>query len=970
MAAAISNNDYNPLNPITYSRYQNDGTSCFFSVMFGFFQKPINPLVEELLGMRERLAIEQEQQLPPNEIQLLIKKQNLINWIIGYYYCIHQPKNNTNNRIFKNYLKKMRIFLSTNIDAQFDFINGQQDASEVILATFNNPLNEYIDCMVSPNETADINIKPSPRDDCESNFLYSYNLYKQIDNSLIGYKKGNIGVKIVDGITYIEKTRVPYIQLKLTETFIINNIINNQGKHITEVSFQEETIYDGRVEFNGNNYVGIKKTLFDAIYDPVFLGVSISRIVQYDNENVDLKEFIKTEFDFTNKKNIGEMELCGIIVHSGSYMMPEKSKSNSDKSNKRVVYTVNGGHYVVYFKNNDKWYLYNDLGATISLLEEDPTANKEVKKNCTFLVYFKKNADAAGENSTMTKIRNDEIFMDFIQEQLQIINEELAPGTSSSSSQLEDIKKAENEKANAIRMAKSSEDRKAQDEAEKKKNITKFVQNRFDNEGNGKSSETIIEIWEKMLQDKSITDINVQDSNLNNFTALIYQSAKKGAIIAFEWLLSHNADPNIQDNKGNTSLIYAVDLYDPNKIKLLLDYGADLNKVDKDGKTQLQIIEEINENKNFISALKSYKPDVSPGAIQARKNAALAKFEKDRQDRLAKQQAEAKEKAYADMKAKEIALAENKQIIERQNRVKDFYNKLNQNTYTTIQINKIYETKLTAQNAINKDTNTNIFNFDTKDIGKEFKVGMLILLIHPSQEADDNDVYMIKGFGSIIVDRNFEKDYPENSIIIFYSVEKQERANIITELLKKYNEEYDVEIEKKYEEIKNIQEKSSTKYNENLFRQILIDVDKTQKHIENVKIDFVFNENIKPVNITEMNFIQDINLVEKFVKYRKLEIMKHVRTINYTVEVYKLLSYLIDFEDIINQSITDVKNIYTIKKIDGVNLLNQHKKCKDTLDDIVINNSAFFLNTTLCRFKELEIKLSEIKKRIQIEKDK
>ena len=792
MAAAILNNDYNPLNPLTYSRYQNDGTSCFFSVMFGFFQKPINPLVEELLRMRGRLAIEQEQQLPPNEIELLIKKQNLINWIIGYYYCIHQPKNNTNNQIFKNYLKKMRFFLSTNIDAQFDFINGQQDASEVILATFNNPLNEYIDCMVSPNESADI--KPSPRDECESNFLYSYDLFKQIDNSLIGYKKGNIGEKIVDGNTYTEKTRVPYIQLKLTETFIINNIINNQGKHITEVSFQEETINEARVEFNGNNYFGIKKTLFDAIYDPVFFGVSISRIVQYNNENVNLNEFIKTEFDFTDKKNIGEMELSGIIVHSGSYNMPKNLKSNSDKSNNRDVYTVNGGHYTVYFKNNDQWYLYDDARSSISLIEQDPTTNTVVKKNCTFLVYFKKNADAAGANSTMTTIRNDEIFMNFIQEQLQIINEELARA-SSSSSQLENIKKAErerienkrkeDEKANAMRMAKSSEDRKALDEA--------------------------------------------------------------------------------------------------------------------------------------------------------------------------------------DMKAKEIALAEEKQ----QNRVKDFYNKLNQNTYTTIQINKIYETKLTAQNAINKDTNTNICNFDTKDIGKEIKVGMLILLIPPtSQEADDNDVYMIKGFGSIIVDRNFEKDYPENTIIIFYSVEKQERANIITELLKKYNEEYDVEIEKKYEEIKNIQEKSSTKYNENLFRQILIDVDKTQKHIENVKIDFVFNENIKPVNITEMNFIQDINLVEKFVKYRKLEIMKHVRTINYTVEVYKLLSYLIDFEDIINQSITDVKNIYTIKKIDGVNLLNQHKKCKDTLDDIVINNSAFFLNTTLCRFKELEIKLSEIKNRIQIDKDK
>jgi hypothetical protein len=307
--------------------------------------------------------------------------------------------------------------------------------------------------------------------------------------------------------------------------------------------------------------------------------------------------------------------------------------------------------------------------------------------------------------------------------------------------------------------------------------------------------------------------------------------------------------------------------------------------------------------------------------------------------------------------------AEERKNNERQNLVKDYYKKINQNAIidnTQLKINKLGEMKL--EKGINAGTNQfdideNIQNFINNSV---IKKGMFVLV--------NNEVYMIQDFGSIIVDRIFEKDYLVDTIIIFYSVEKHQRANIITELLKKYNKEYDVEIEKKYEQIKNVQENSSIKYNEKLFREILIDVNKTQKHIENVKIDFVFNENINPVNITEFNFIQDINLVEKFVKYRKLEIIKYVRAINYTLEVYKLLSYLIDFEEIINSSIEDVKKVYTIQKIEKEKLLSQHKKSKEFLDDIVISNKSFFLNTTLCRFKILEKKLNEIKNRVSISK--
>ena len=48
-----------------------------------------------------------------------------------------------------------------------------------------------------------------------------------------------------------------------------------------------------------------------------------------------------------------------------------------------------------------------------------------------------------------------------------------------------------------------------------------------------------------------------------------------------EWFLRNGADVNVADDKGNTALFYAVAMkrkYEIEDIKLLLRYGADINK--------------------------------------------------------------------------------------------------------------------------------------------------------------------------------------------------------------------------------------------------------------------------------------------------------------------------------------------------------------------------------------------------------
>ena len=120
-----------------------------------------------------------------------------------------------------------------------------------------------------------------------------------------------------------------------------------------------------------------------------------------------------------------------------------------------------------------------------------------------------------------------------------------------------------------------------------KENIQKFVQN----QGN-------IPLMKKMLNDGTITDINVLfDNGLSTNTALMFETMY-GTLEGMKFLLTHNADPNIQDKNGWTAVHKLAFLGEIDKkaktkqlakLRLLLDYGADKSIKTKNGKTALDL---------------------------------------------------------------------------------------------------------------------------------------------------------------------------------------------------------------------------------------------------------------------------------------------------------------------------------------------------------------------------------------------
>jgi ankyrin repeat protein len=120
-----------------------------------------------------------------------------------------------------------------------------------------------------------------------------------------------------------------------------------------------------------------------------------------------------------------------------------------------------------------------------------------------------------------------------------------------------------------------------------KENIQKFVQN----QGN-------IPLMKKMLNDGTITDINVLfDNGLSTNTALMFETMY-GTLEGMKFLLINNADPNIQDKNGWTALHKLAFLGEIDKkaktkqlakLRLLLDYGANKSIKTKKGKTALDL---------------------------------------------------------------------------------------------------------------------------------------------------------------------------------------------------------------------------------------------------------------------------------------------------------------------------------------------------------------------------------------------
>lgn len=146
-------------------------------------------------------------------------------------------------------------------------------------------------------------------------------------------------------------------------------------------------------------------------------------------------------------------------------------------------------------------------------------------------------------------------------------------------------------------------------------------------ENNGKQK--YIEKMEQMINEGKITDINVttsiqgKKSVTDGMTALIYQSGN-GRINAMKWILDKMKRQgklegiNIQDSNGHTALFMAVFFGDPDKVQLLLDYGADRtinnNYLLDTANEKLQNSTNIlikNKYSKIISLLETYVPSIN-----------------------------------------------------------------------------------------------------------------------------------------------------------------------------------------------------------------------------------------------------------------------------------------------------------------------------------------------------------------------
>ena len=141
--------------------------------------------------------------------------------------------------------------------------------------------------------------------------------------------------------------------------------------------------------------------------------------------------------------------------------------------------------------------------------------------------------------------------------------------------------------------------------------VREFVRNKLDNK---RDPDAIPRMSRMLLVDKSITDIDVKDSDYYDYTALHYQ-AWMGTTRSVAWLLQQDPPPdvNIRSSYQSTPLMLAVHAdEDPEgKVRILLEHGADRDITNGPGNTALHYARSINKPAAVIDLLENYRPDVS-----------------------------------------------------------------------------------------------------------------------------------------------------------------------------------------------------------------------------------------------------------------------------------------------------------------------------------------------------------------------
>jgi len=177
--------------------------------------------------------------------------------------------------------------------------------------------------------------------------------------------------------------------------------------------------------------------------------------------------------------------------------------------------------------------------------------------------------------------------------------------------------------------------------------------------------------------------------------------------------------------------------------------------------------------------------------------------------------------------------------------------------------------------------------------------------------------------------------------IIYYKI-RMNISNIIEQLFNKYNEPYD--------SVEPIEISNENKLD---FKKIIMDLKDVEKTCKENKIpfDLKFNPSIKVKNIAEINFVDDLNLAESIIEYRKLVIRHIILINNYNVVTYNAL--LLAELELTYQRDNDKKNI---SETDISKIREDKERSKKYLEAILIKSGQFY-DETLCRYKDINDRL-------------
>jgi ankyrin repeat protein len=135
--------------------------------------------------------------------------------------------------------------------------------------------------------------------------------------------------------------------------------------------------------------------------------------------------------------------------------------------------------------------------------------------------------------------------------------------------------------------------------------------------------------------DKRLPPIEQRFPNARYNSELMIESQSTGNINKMINLIKNGAIVNHKGNGDMTALHYAAFANDPDKIKLLLDNGADKNIKDKNNETALELA--IKHNKeNSIGVLETYVPNPRVGGARRNKSNKSKKSRKSKKSKKSK----------------------------------------------------------------------------------------------------------------------------------------------------------------------------------------------------------------------------------------------------------------------------------------------------------------------------------------------